>query len=292
MACTPASDEATLNRRELAHSWNGGHILDPSSNTRSTAWAVWRMKRNECNLIAFGFVLGVVTAGTYAAALHLDSKWFLGTDERLQWETLVTGIGAVVAAFFTVRRLQEQITQTQKLADDQRQRLARAARATLPLALSQLAQYATSCIKGLYDLRPYFRTHSADDLAQRAQKCAVWELPLLSDNVFNSLKECVEVIDDEPAQAIVALIGHIQIQRSRLEGYISRARLNDPTHLVAFSNIEHAMYDAAEIHARTSTLFPFSRGYPPQAPWPSHTNVYMKRCHFPAVSMITTTSLR
>jgi hypothetical protein len=128
------------------------------------------MKWNECNLIAFGFVLGAVTAATFGSVLHLNSKWFLGTDERLQWETLVTGIGAVVAAFFTVRRLREQITQTQKLADDQRQRRARAARATLPLALSQLAQYATSCIKGLYDLRPYFRAvHSANDLAQRGQ---------------------------------------------------------------------------------------------------------------------------
>ena len=57
--------------------------------------AVWRMKWNECNLIAFGFVLGGVTVGTYGVALHLDSKWFLGTDGRLQWETLVTGIGAV-----------------------------------------------------------------------------------------------------------------------------------------------------------------------------------------------------
>jgi hypothetical protein len=221
------------------------------------------MKWNECNLIAFGFVLGGVTAGTFWGAFHLNSKWFLGTDGRLQWETLVAGIGAAVAAFFTVRRLREQITHTQTLAEDQRQRRARAARATLPLALSQLAQYATSCIKGLHDLRPYFRAvHSANDLAQRGHKCTAWELPLLSDNVFNSLKECIEVIDDEPAQAIVALIGHIQIQRSRLEEYISRARLNDPTHLVTLSNIEHAMYDAAEIHARTSTLFPFSRGYP------------------------------
>jgi hypothetical protein len=233
------------------------------------------MKWNECNLIAFGFVLGAVTAATFGSVLHLNSKWFLGTDERLQWETLVTGIGAVVAAFFTVRRLREQITQTQKLADDQRQRRARAARATLPLALSQLAQYATSCIKGLYDLRPYFRAvHSANDLAQRGQKCAAWELPLLSDNVFNSLKECIELIDDEPAQAIVELIGHIQIQRSRLEEYISRAHLNDPTHLVLLSNIEHAMCDAAEIHARTSTLFPFSRGYPTGSLAVTHERVY------------------
>jgi hypothetical protein len=220
------------------------------------------MKWNDCNLIAFGFVLGGVAASTFAAALHLNSKLFLGTDGRLQWEVLVTGIGAVVAAFFTVRRLQEQISQTQILADDQRRRRARAARATLPLALSQLAQYATFCIRGLYDLQPYFRAHSANDLAERARKCAAWELPTLSDNVLNSLQECIEVIDDDPAEAIIQLIGHLQLQRSRLEEYISRARLNDPTHLVSLSNIEHAMYDAAEIHARTSTLFPFSRGYP------------------------------
>jgi hypothetical protein len=205
-------------------------------------------------------LLGGVTAGTFGAALHLNSKLFLGTDGRLQWETLVSGIGAVVAAFFTVRRLREQINQTQKLADDQRQRRARAARATLPLALSQLAQYATLCIKRLYDLRPYFRPDA--DLVQRAQKCAAWELPSLSDDVLNSLKECIEVIDDKPAEAVIQLIGHLQIQRSRLEEYISRARINDPTHFVVLSNIEHAMYDAAEIHARTSTLFPFSRGYP------------------------------
>lgn len=248
------------------------------------------MKWNECNLIAFGFILGGVTASTFEVALHLNSTLFLDPDGRLQWETLVTGIGAVVAAFFTVRRLREQISQTQKLADDQRQRRARAARATLPLALSQLAQYATSCIKGLYDLRPYFgRGQSVNDLVQISQKCAAWELPSLSDDVLNSLKECIEVIDDEPAEAIIQLIGHLQIQRSRLEEYISRARLYDPTHLVSLSNIEHAMY-AAEIHARTSTSFRFHVVIL-QAPWLSHANVFMKRFHSPAVSMITATSL-
>jgi hypothetical protein len=217
----------------------------------------------RAHLIAFGFILGGVTVGTFEVALHLNSILFLGPDGRLQWETLVTGIGAVVAAFFTVRHLREQISQTQKLAEDQRQRRARAARATLPLALSQLAQYATSCIKGLYDLRPYFQAdHSMDDLVQRAKKCAAWESPSLSDDVLNSLKECIEVIDDEPAQAIIQLIRHLQIQRSRLQEYISRACLNDNTHLVSLLNIEHGMCDAAEVHARTSTLFPFSRGYP------------------------------
>jgi hypothetical protein len=40
------------------------------------------------------------------------------------------------------------------------------------------------------------------------------------------------------------------------------------------SNIEHAMCDAAEIHARTSTLFPFSRGYPTGSLAVTHERVY------------------
>jgi hypothetical protein len=84
----------------------------------------------------------------------------------------------------------------------------------------------------------------------------------LSDNVLSSLKECIEFIDDEPAQrAIISLIRHLQIQRSRLMDYISVARLNDGGHHALLVEVEHAMYDAAEVHARTSTLFPFSRGY-------------------------------
>jgi hypothetical protein len=62
------------------------------------------MKWNECNLIAFGFFLGGVTAGTFGVALHLNSKLFLVTDGRLQWETLVTGLGAISTPARSVRR--------------------------------------------------------------------------------------------------------------------------------------------------------------------------------------------
>jgi hypothetical protein len=220
------------------------------------------MKWNVCNLIAFGFVMGGVSAGVLEAVLLLDSKIFISAEGRLQWETLVTGLVAAAAAFFTVRGLREQIHQTQKLANDGRQRRARAARATLPLALSQLAQYATSCIKELYDLRPYFRAGGSEARAQREERFAAWILPPLSENILTSLKECIEFEKDEPAQAITSLICHLQIQRSRLMEYISRARLNNGVDHSLLDNIEHAMWDAAEVHARTSTLFPFSRGYP------------------------------
>jgi hypothetical protein len=79
------------------------------------------MKWNECNLIAFGFVMGGVSIGVLEAVPPLNSKLFVGTEGRLQWETLVTGLLAVFVAWLTVRHLREQIHQTQKLADDRRQ---------------------------------------------------------------------------------------------------------------------------------------------------------------------------
>jgi hypothetical protein len=114
------------------------------------------MRWKDWNLIAFGFVMGGVSGGVLEAALPFISKAFVGSDGRIQWETLLTGIGAVAPAAFTVVKLREQIDQTEKLTNDQRRRRARAARATLPLALSQLAEYATSCIVQLYDLRLFF----------------------------------------------------------------------------------------------------------------------------------------
>jgi hypothetical protein len=69
-------------------------------------------------------------------------------------------------------------------------------------------------------------------------------------------------MDDAPATAAVELIRHLQIQRTRLTDYMSRLRLNDGTPLILWANIDQGMRDAAEIHARVSTLFPFARGQP------------------------------
>jgi hypothetical protein len=221
------------------------------------------MKWNDWNLIAFGFVIGGVAAGVLLEfVLPFNSKAFVGNDGRVQWETLLTGLGAVGAAFFTIASLRQQIHQTQQLATDQRRRRARAARATLPLALSQLAEYAISCIRELYDLRPYFQDDGSVDRSRAEQGFSAWTLPHLPENVLSSLKECIQFIDDDPAEAIVQLIRNLQIQRSRLSQFISRFQLNDGVHPLLRMNIDQAMWDAAEVHARTSTLFPFSRGYP------------------------------
>jgi hypothetical protein len=220
-----------------------------------------RMKWNEWNLIAFGLVMGGVVGATVTGLIGTPAtKLLLGNDGRLQWETLVTALAAIGAAAATIIKLNDQIRQTGKLADDQRRRRARATRAVLPLALSELANYSGVCVKQLYGLRQYFNTAGWFDYSRSDEVLSAWESPHLSENVLAVLKECIEFIDDDAAIAASELIRHLQIQQSRLRDNISRLRLNDGIHVILWSNIDQAMRDAAEIYARAMPLFVFARG--------------------------------
>jgi hypothetical protein len=87
-------------------------------------------KWNDCNLIAFGFVMGAVAGLMICTVAALNVRpLFLGNDGRLQWETLITGVVAVGAAWFTVDQLKRQIRQTGDLAERARQQRVKAARA-------------------------------------------------------------------------------------------------------------------------------------------------------------------
>jgi hypothetical protein len=193
----------------------------------------------------------------------MDGTLFLGNDGRLQWETLLTGVGAIVAARFTVVHLKQQIRQTEDLAERARQQRVKAARAMLPLALSQLTEYATSCIKGLCGLRQYFQDDGSLD--QSRANLPAWALPPVPDDVLLLLKECVELMDDDPAATAVELISHLQIQRTRIVDYMSRFQLNDSINAITSGHICQGIGDAAEVYARASSLFPFSRPHIPNS---------------------------
>jgi hypothetical protein len=191
-------------------------------------------------------------------------KLFLGSDDRLQWETLLTGGAAVLAALFTIRKINEQIRQTGQLAADQRNRKARAARAMLPLALSEITEYATACINGLLALQPLFLDESALDRSPAHSDLSSWTLPRLPENVLPLLKECIEYSDDRPAEAMRDMVRHFQVQNTRLIEDLSRLRLNDGVHLLLWQHIVERIQDSAELCARAAILFPFSRGSQPQ----------------------------
>jgi hypothetical protein len=179
------------------------------------------------------------------------------------WQALIAGGAALLAAVVTTVVLICQIRQTAHHADDQRQRRARAALAVLPLALSELQQYARTCIRGLYELRPYFQHNGSLDRAQ-ADKClSAWPSPRLPEDVLSVLKEFIQFSDKAPAEAASTLIRRLQVQQSRLTEYASRLRLLN--HPLPLGTIDLAIGDTAEVFARVGKLFSFSRDYPVHA---------------------------
>lgn len=151
------------------------------------------MKWNDAVLLTFGLTMGVVV-GAILEASALPYKLLLGNDGRLQWETLLTGVAALAAATLTVAKLNDQIRQTEQLASDQRQRRQRAARAVLPLALSELSDYAKACMIGLNDLRPCFQSDGSLDRLQVSKIGTTWTMPSLPENILSVFKEALNML--------------------------------------------------------------------------------------------------
>jgi len=195
---------------------------------------------------------------TYVSVIADIMLWY--SDGRVQWETLLTGIAAVIAAGLTIVKLSQQINQTEQLAADHRRRRARAARAMLPLALSEIGEYSTDCIIGSYALRLCFQDDGTFDWSRVDTTLAAWPIPRLPENVLPVLKECIEFCDDSPAESLAVLVRHFQVQNLRLAQDISWLRRNDGVHSISLTDIELRMLDAAELYARAGLLLPFARG--------------------------------
>ncbi len=71
-----------------------------------------------------------------------------------KYQTLIAGLLALLGAWWTVRKLSEQIRQTAIIETDRRERRNLAARTVMPAALSALIDYATSCLKFLDQFQP------------------------------------------------------------------------------------------------------------------------------------------
>jgi hypothetical protein len=179
-----------------------------------------------------------------------------GVTDRVQWETLATGVAALGAAWWTVKGIRDQIRDTRKLAEEQRQRRARAAVAMLPLALAELADYAKDCITGLFGLRQYFK----DDGGRQDFMLSDWTPPKVPDGVLPAIRECIEFVDHAPADALGRLVRQLQVQHSRLVSGADTLKAHPGTEIVTWHSIRTLIKDAAETYALGALLLQFARG--------------------------------
>jgi hypothetical protein len=171
------------------------------------------------------------------------------------WQTLVTGILAIVAAFIGGGFVYYQ-TRTAQAAD--RDRVARrhaAARSTLPLVLSGMMEYARHVGAGLRALY----LSSAGDAVTR-ESIIEWMTPPLPSDATRALSEVIEAASNEMAEVISDLLGQLQVQNVRLRGMKDDAIAGTPGRR-SLLKIELDTYisDIADIYARCEALLGYAR---------------------------------
>jgi hypothetical protein len=209
----------------------------------------------------FESLIGVMVVGL-GAVLAWFLSLFLGAMDRggwtgrhfialaYNWQTLIAGVLAVGAAFLASLSVAAQITSEIETEAWRRYSRERALRATLPLTLAEMADYAEDCIRQL---------DNALGMA-RVVKDPVFRItgqPLPS-GVASALSNLIEASADDETAPLVRLLRNVQVQHSRWGGLVqavSGARFTPPT----AHDLAGSIYDAARIHAQCEALMPFAR---------------------------------
>ena len=163
----------------------------------------------------------------------------------LDWQTLVAGLLALFGAWLTVRQIQRQVSQVDTAAEALRKRSETAARAVLPLALSEISEYARQCMVLLGKLIEAPGTKIPSD-------CSA---PALPQEVIPALQNCVRYANDDIQKKIATLLGKVQVQRARLVSYIETNR-GEAAPIAEGAN---RIIDAADVYACNETLYSYGR---------------------------------
>lgn len=112
------------------------------------------------------------------------------------WQTLISALLALLAAWWTVRTIKKQIAGEANRHADAQKRRELSARAQMPDALSTLSRFTEACMK----------YHDG-----RSQ-----ELPARSTEAVTVLKAAIEFIAPQPADKLFELVSFYQVHNARL----------------------------------------------------------------------------
>jgi hypothetical protein len=176
------------------------------------------------------------------------------------WQTLVAGLLAIGAAFIGGRYIMVQVREAQRQENDRLARAYAGARASMPLALSAVSEYAMGCGRLL---RPLLA--QAKDETIPHQEIAFPPLPV---EVIAAFQRIVETATEPKVSEVFArFLGALQVQAARLRSMEPNLSPTAPSSVHVFSaELEERILDAAVIWARAAALFEFARGKSDEPP--------------------------
>jgi low affinity Fe/Cu permease len=223
--------------------------------------------------IAVGLVIGIALA---------DATPILGFVET--WQTLIGAVVALFAALMTIQVIRQQISsadarsreqaQEQKIrVEDSRRRKSLAARALLPVDLSEAISYAEDCSRLITEAIGVFHSLSSPPVGLAC--------PALPERIISNMQELIEHLPDSDAQALADMMGCYQVQRSRISGEFNEWNRGPTTgrmKVYTLNNIEFLMLETIKLHLLAENIFEFARRKVDTIPSPEIDMVSIARC--------------
>ncbi|RUX75595.1 hypothetical protein EN925_19635 [Mesorhizobium sp. M7A.F.Ca.US.006.04.2.1] len=199
--------------------------------------AIWQGAHDACSPVAH--------YGLCQFSSNFHWEWLY------DYQTLIAGLVALAGAWWGVRAINMQMRQEICLEAERLASRRAAARATLPLSLSLLSEYAEECASILRSLLD----RCVDGSLPRSVK--VKDFPTPPAEAIQAFKEMTEVSLPTDRETLAATLTKIQIQRSRISSIVPKRR--PERMIVAAANLEEYILDAAEIYARSAALYDYAR---------------------------------
>ena len=177
--------------------------------------------------------------------------WWI--DKLYEWQTLVAGSLAILAALVGGAFLRGQMAQIERHETERQRQRRAAALAVAPLALDTLLLFESDCAAALRNLHG-----TAKDQVVSHSVLQAFKPPIFPDDIIQLLQRVVETGGTDLGNEVATILSELQIQRARLRSIKSGNVYNERL-LVLRSNIEQYIIDSAVVHARASHLLSHAR---------------------------------
>jgi hypothetical protein len=179
------------------------------------------------------------------------------------WQQLLAGLVALIAAGVGWLAIDRQVKQADRLEQERMGAKRAGARAALPAALDAICDYARECAESLALMFP----SSGDEGLPQGTR---WEGRRLPMEMFLDIRALIETLPLRDGASFAELLSKIQVQSSRLNS-IQPSRLPNRVGVIVRSNLEQYIVDSADIYARSEAFFPYARGESEDVPHQSPT---------------------
>ncbi|MFL6764188.1 MAG: hypothetical protein ACJ8FO_03220 [Sphingomicrobium sp.] len=188
-------------------------------------------------------------------AWHLCGNLNCLIDWMDHWQTMITGVGAVSAAAVSIYFLRKQIASTEAEKILRRARRLAAARARLPLFLSEMTSYASAMLRMLKTCLDALASN------QPIPSTIVVLKPRPPEQAIDAFAALIEATDDAEFAALIAnMISEIQILDART------GDLEDLAGQLGRLSVQTYIMNAAKVSAYASSMYEYARRATDQPP--------------------------